>query len=204
MYLDQQIRTAEELYNFCQENRDCRFEREANGRIINVPFSGGIVGRLNAKITAELSVWNETTELGLVFSSSTAFHLPDASVRLTNVTWISHERWEALSDHEQETFPPVCPDFVIELLSPSDSLNATKKKLTEVWMANGCRLAWLIDPKTETTYIFRANGEVQIVAGFDKPLSGEDVLTGFTLWLAQTPSPPRSCSTVNPSGQVRH
>ena len=121
---------------------------------------------------------------GLVFSSSTAFHLPDDSVRVTNATWVSRERWEALSEREQEKFPPICPDFVIELLSPSDSLNTTKSKMIDVWMTNGCRLAWLIDPKNETTHIFRANGEIQIIQGFDKPLSGENVLVGFELRLA--------------------
>ena len=186
---NQQVRTAEEFYYCCQENADYRFEREPNGRIITVPFSGGTIGRLNAQITADLSIWNEMAEPGLVFGSSTAFHLPDGSVRLTNATWVSRERWDALSEREQETFPPICPDFVIELLpsgvrSPSDSLNATKTEMTDVWIANGCRLAWLIDPKTETTHIFRANGEIQIVQGFDKPLSGEDVLVGFTLQLA--------------------
>ena len=123
-------------------------------------------------------------ESGLVFSSSTGFHLPDDSIRVTNATWVSRERWETLSEWEQEKFPPICPDFVIELLSPSDSLNATKTKMTDVWIANGCRLAWLIDPKTETKHIFRTNGEIQIVQGFDKLLSGEDVLVGFELRLA--------------------
>ena len=87
-------------------------------------------------------------------------------------------------EREQEKFPPICPDFVIELLSPSDSINATKTKMTDVWMANGCRLAWLIDPKIETTRIFRTNGEIQIVQDFDKPLLGEDVLVGFVLRLS--------------------
>lgn len=136
---------------------------------------------MTAQITADLSIWNETVEAGLIFSSSTAFHLPDGSVRLTNSTWVSRDRWEILSERKQELFPPLCPDFVIELLSPSDSLNDMKAKMTDVWIANGCRLAWLIDPKT--THVFRANGEIQIVQGFDKPLSGEDVLVGFELHL---------------------
>ncbi|GAB3639429.1 Uma2 family endonuclease [Spirosoma arcticum] len=178
---NQQIRTADEFYYFCQENPNHRFECEPDDHIIEIPLSGGTIGRLDAQITADLSIWNETAESGLVFSSSTAFHLPDGSLCVTNATWVSRERWEALSEREQEKFPPICPNFVIELLSPSDSLNATKTKMTDVWMANGCRLAWLIDPKTEMTHIFRANGEIQIVQGFDKPLSGEDVLVGFDL-----------------------
>ncbi|GAB2581844.1 hypothetical protein GCM10027190_33950 [Spirosoma areae] len=114
--------------------------------------------------------------------------MPDGGTRSPDVAWVSRERWESLSEQEQDKFPPLCPDFVIELLrsdvrSPSDSLNSIKKKMTDVWIANGCRLAWLIDPKTETTHIFRANGEIQIVNGFDKPLSGEEVLVGFALKL---------------------
>lgn len=120
--------------------------------------------------------------MGEVFDSSTAFYLPDGSTRSTDVAWISRERWDALTDGEQEKFPPVCPDFVIELVSPSNSPNSAKKKVQEVWMANGCRLAWLIDPKTETTHVFRANREIQIVP-FDTTLSGEEVLIGFTLSL---------------------
>lgn len=138
----------------------------------------------NSEINADVIIWNRQAKLGRVFDSSTAFDLPDGSTRSPDVAWVSHERWEALSEREQEKFPPLCPDFVIELLSSSDSLNATKTKMTDVWVANGCRLAWLIDPKTETTHIFCANGEIQIVQGFDKPLSGEDVLVGFALKLA--------------------
>ncbi len=179
----QQIRTRDDFYTFCQDNPDYRFEREPDGRIIVMPNTGGRTGLRNSKLNLRVGLWNEEASLGEVFDSSTAFDLPDGSTRSPDVAWISRERWEALSDHDQETFPPICPDFVIELLSPSDSLNSTKKKMTEVWMANGCRLAWLIDSKTETVHIFRINGEIQIVQGFDKPLSGEDVLVGFILQL---------------------
>lgn len=184
----QQIRTREDFYQFCQDNPDYKFEREPDGRIIVMPNTGGKTGIRNSELNADVLIWNRQTKSGFVFDSSTAFDLPDGSTRSPDVAWISRERWEALSDHDQDRtdariFPPICPDFVIELLSPSDSLNSTKKKMTDVWMANGCRLAWLIDPKTETVHIFRANGEVQISNGFDKPLSGEDVLVGFTLQL---------------------
>lgn len=185
----QQIRTRDDFYQFCQDNPDYKFEREPDGRIIVMPNTGGKTGIRNAELNADVLIWNRQTKAGFVFDSSTAFDLPDGSTRSPDVAWIGRERWEALSDHDQEIFPPLCPDFVIELLradvrSPSDSLNATKKKMTAVWMANGCRLAWLIDPKTQTVHIFRANGEIQIINGFDKPLSGEDVLVGFGLTLA--------------------
>ncbi|GAB4023589.1 Uma2 family endonuclease [Spirosoma koreense] len=178
----QQIRNPDDFYAFCQENPDYKFERESDGRIIVMPNTGGKTGRKNSELTTDVTLWNRQTKLGEVFDSSTAFNLPDGSTRSPDVSWISQERWDALTEREQEQFPPICPDFVIELLSVTDSLKAAKSKMTDVWIANGCRLAWLIDPKSQTTHIFRTNGEIQIV-GFDHPLSGEDVLPGFELTL---------------------
>ena len=178
----QQIKTPDDFYQFCQDNPDYKFERDPDGRIIVMPNTGGKTGMRNSELNADVIFWNRQMKSGIVFDSSTAFNLPDGSTRSPDVAWISRERWEALTEREQEKFPPVCPDFVIELLSATDSLKTTKYKMETVWMANGCRLAWLIDPKTETTHIFRANGEIQIV-GFDKILSGEEVLVGFELRL---------------------
>ena len=180
----QQIRTRDDFYAFCQNNPTYKFEREPDGRIIVMPNTGGKTGIRNSEINADVTIWNRQAKLGRVFDSSTAFDLSDGSTRSPDVAWISRERWDVLIEREQEKFPPICPDFVIELLSPSDSINATKTKMTDVWMANGCRLAWLIDPKIETTRIFRTNGEIQIVQDFDKPLLGEDVLVGFVLRLS--------------------
>ena len=177
-----QIKNADDFYVFCQENPDYLFEREADGRIIVMPNTGGVTGIRNSEINADVIIWNRQAKVGVGFNSSTAFSLPDGSTRSPDVAWTSRDRWEALTEQEQKKFPPICPDFVIELLSETDSLKAVKAKMEAVWIANGCRLAWLIDPKTQTTHIFRANGEIQIV-GFDKPLSGEDVLAGFALTL---------------------
>jgi Uma2 family endonuclease len=179
-----QIKTQEEFYIFCQDNASYRFEREPDGLIIVTPNTGGKTGSLNSEINTDVTIWNRQKKLGRVFDSSTAFYLPDGSTRSPDVAWVSSARWNELSEREQEQFPPICPDFIIELVSSSDSLKVARNKMSEVWIANGCRLAWLIDPKTATTYIFRANGEIQIVNGFDKVLSGEDVLTGFELELA--------------------
>ncbi|GAB3926668.1 Uma2 family endonuclease [Larkinella terrae] len=179
-----QIKTQEDFYIFCQDNANYRFEREADGLIIVMPNTGGKTGSLNSEINTDVTIWNRQKKNGRVFDSSTAFHLPDGSTRSPDVAWVGSARWNELSEREQEQFPPICPDFVIELVSASDSLKMARSKMADVWIANGCRLAWLIDPKTETTYIFRANGEIQIVNGFDKVLSGEDVLTGFELELA--------------------
>jgi Uma2 family endonuclease len=136
-----QIKTSDEFYFFCQENPDHRFEREPDGRIIVIPNTGGRTGLRNAKLNLRIGVWNEAAGLGEVFDSSTAFDLPDGSTRSPDVAWISRERWGGLSEQEQEKFPPICPDFVIELLSSSDSLKTAKAKMTDVWIRNGCRLA---------------------------------------------------------------
>ena len=177
----QQIRTPDEFYDFCQDNPNYKFEREPDGLITIMPNTGGRTGIRNSELNADVTIWNRQTRLGNVFDSSTAFNLPDGSTRSPDVAWISSARWNALTEREQDRFPPACPDFIIELMSITDSPASAKAKVVDVWMANGCQLAWLIDPKTQTTHVFRANGEIQVVVGFDKPLSGEDVLPGFVL-----------------------
>ncbi|MFN4146888.1 MAG: Uma2 family endonuclease [Runella sp.] len=175
----------DEFYSFCRQNDTLKFEREANGTIIVMPNTGGKTGKRNLKITMRLGIWNEKTQLGEAFDSSTAFRLPSTAVRSPDAAWIVRERWESLTEKEKEQFPPLCPDFVVELMSATDDLQIAKNKMTNEWIANGCRLAWLINPQEETNYIYRSNGEIQIVKGFDKTLSGEDVLPGFTLELKE-------------------
>lgn len=171
----------EEFYAFCQRNPDLRFEREPDGKLTIMPNTGGKTGRINFRLYRLFFPWLDENPNGEMFDSSTAFRLPDGSTRSPDVAWVRLDRWNALTERQQEQFPPLCPDFVIELLSSTDALKTAKAKMLDVWMQNGCRLAWLIDPKSETTHIFRANGEIQIVTGFDSNLSGEDVLVGFTL-----------------------
>ncbi|WP_266365516.1 Uma2 family endonuclease [Tellurirhabdus rosea] len=171
----------DEFYEFCQENDALTLERDANGTILIMSNTGGKTGARNAKLIARLINWSEQTGLGEIFDSSTAFRLPSTAVRSADASFVSHDRWQALTDEEQEKFPPLCPDFVVELLSSSDRLPDLKKKVQDDWMAAGCRLAWLIDPKAETVHIFRADGSIQILRSFEQPLSGEDVLPGFTL-----------------------
>lgn len=179
------VMTDEEFYDFCQNNADYKFEQEPDGRIITMPNTGGKSGNINFRMYGQFFTWLEQSNSGEAFDSSTAFKLPDGSTRSPDVAWISNDRWNALPEREQEKFPPLCPDFVIELVSVTDSPKATKAKILNVWMANSCRLAWMIDPKLERTHIFRANSEIQLVEGFDKTLSGEDVLPGFLLDLAK-------------------
>lgn len=197
-----QIQTLDDFYVFCQENPTYKFERDADGTIDGTPSTGEKTRLRSSKLNLQIGIWNQETKLGEVFDSSIAFYLPDGSTRSPDVAWINRDRWDALTDGEQEKFPPVCPDFVIEPVSPSDSLNTAKKKMQEVWIVNGYRMAWLIDPKSETTHVFRANGEIQIIP-FDTTLSGEEVLTGFELGLyltftsfPQRPSLRHSCSSA--------
>ena len=179
----QTILSDEEFYAFCLRNPDLRFEREPDGKLIIMPNTGGKTGNKNSRLNAFLTFWTIESGTGIEFDSSTTFRLADGSTRSPDASWVKLDRWNALTEREQEQFPPLCPDFAVELMSATDTLTAAKAKMLNVWIANGCRLAWLIDPKTQQTHIFRANGEIQIVAGFDKTLSGEDVLEGFTLEL---------------------
>jgi Uma2 family endonuclease len=174
----------DEFYDFCLQNDQLKFERDANGNIIVMPNTGGKTGKRNAALNAEVYFWNKTFPLGIVFDSSTAFKLPSSAVRSPDVAWVSRQRWEALSASEQEKFPPLCPDFVIELISASDNEAEAKIKMTDDWLANGCRLAWLINPFEQTAYIYRPNIEVEQIVGFDKKLSGEGVLPNFELDLS--------------------
>lgn len=106
-------------------------------------------------------------------------------MRMAVCAFVLQVRWDALSEQEQEQSPPLAPDFVIELMSKSDSLKESKAKMLSDWMANGCRLGWLIDPFNQTTYIYRADESIQIIRGFDQPLSGEDVLPGLLFDLGE-------------------
>ncbi len=175
--------SEDEFYAFCQKNRDQKFERRADGTIELLTVTGGKTGNQNLKIAIRLGIWSESNELGLAFDSSTGFRLPNGAVRSPDAAWVRAEVWQAQSAEQQEKFPPLCPDFVVELLSPSDSLPEIALKMQE-YIANGCRLAWLIDPKTETARTFRADGSVSVTKSFDETLTGEDVLPGFAFALA--------------------
>lgn len=176
--------TDDELFALCASNKMLRIERTKEGEIMLLHPTGGESGRHNTDIITDLNVWTRRTKLGIVFDSSTGFRLPNGAVRSPDAAFVRKERWEALSQEERRKFVPLCPDFVVELLSESDSLNVTQEKMQE-WMENGCRLAWLIDPQTETAYIYRADGSESVVQGFDNVLLGEDVLPDFVLELKE-------------------
>lgn len=169
----------EELIKMCQENDGLKIERNEKGQIIIMPPTGFISGNLNSEVVIELGIWNRKKRLGLVADSSTGFNLPDGSMRSPDASWVSLELWQTVPEESKEKFPPICPEFVVELLSASDSLKELREKMQQTWITNGAKLAWLIDPKNQQTFIYRSNGSIEIVEGFDKTLSGENVLEGF-------------------------
>ncbi len=174
--------TDDELLRLCAANRNLRIERDRDGNLIIMSPSGSNTSRQNSILNLQLGIWNRETGLGEVFDSNGGFVLPNGAMRAPDAAWIPTERWEQFSPEEQEKFLPLCPDFVIELLSPTDRLADAQAKMQE-WMENGCRLAWLIDPAEEQVFIYRPNVQPRRVASFDGVLSGEEVLPGFTLTL---------------------
>jgi len=173
--------TDDELFAFCAANKELRIERDEEGQLIIMSPAGSFSSKLNFKLNALFGNWVEAnSNLGVGFDSSGGFTLPDRSMRSPDIAWIKKERWEAISLVQQEKFAPICPDFVIELRSKSDSLSQLKNKM-EKWIANGCELGWLIDPIEKKSYVFKPDNRVQEVDGFDKKLDGGNLLPGFTL-----------------------
>ncbi len=171
--------TSEQFYQLCEENPDLKLERNANGELIVMPPTGGETGKRNLTAGAQLWTWNEQTELGEAFDSSTGFTLPNKADRSPDVSWVEKSRWSALTPEQREKFIPLCPDFVIELVSPSDSLKKTQEKMQE-YMENGCRLGWLINRKKREVEIYRPGQDVEFLQS-PLTLSGENVLPGCVL-----------------------
>ncbi|GBE92585.1 Uma2 family endonuclease [Nostoc cycadae] len=171
--------TDEQFYQLCRENPDVKFERNAKGEIIVMPPTGGETGKRNAGFTADFVIWNRTYQLGEVFDSSTCFKLPNGANRSPDVAWIKKERWDALTPQEKAKFPPIAPDFVLELMSPSDDLEEIQAKMRE-YIDNQVKLGWLINPQAKQVEIYRPGKPVEIL---DSPtqLSDEDILPGFIL-----------------------
>lgn len=175
--------TDEQFYQLSTANEEWRMELTAAGELIIMPPTGGESGVRNSDLNADVGIWNRQTKLGYVFYSSTIFRLPNGAKRSPDVSWIIKERWQVLSPEDKRKFPPLCPDFAIELRSESDSLPKLQSKMLE-YLANGLRLGWLIDPKTAKVEIYRQNQEVEINNFSEQTpatLSGESVLPGFVL-----------------------
>jgi Uma2 family endonuclease len=171
--------TDDELYAFCLANKGLRIERNANGQLEIMPPTGFETSAHNNDLGRRLGNWNSEHRLGIVTDSNGGYLLPDGSMRVPDVAWLSHQRLATVPPADRKRFAPVCPDFVIELLSETDELKAAKAKM-EAWRANGCRLGWLLVPAAREAHVYRDNGEVLIVP-FAQPLDGGAVLPGFAL-----------------------
>lgn len=175
--------TDEQFFMLSQNNPDLRFERTAQGELIIMPPTGGITGDRNSDLNYQLRGWSRKNKLGKTFDSSTGFKLPNSANRSPDASWVKMERWNALTEDEKEKYIPLCPDFVVELMSPSDTLEKTRAKMKE-YMDNGASLGWLINRKQKQIEIYRPNQEAEIL-NFPQILSGEDVLPGFILDLTE-------------------
>ncbi len=170
---------SEQFYALCMANKDLAMERSPEGELIIVSPVGGESGKREAQYIIKLGVWNERTGLGEVFSSSTVFSLPDGGDRSPDAAWVKRDRWQALTREERQKFPPICPDFVIELRSESDRLKPLQAKMQE-YLDSGLRLGWLINPQDQSVEIYRAGKAVEVIRT-PVNLSGEEVLPGFSL-----------------------
>jgi Uma2 family endonuclease len=171
----------DQLYEFCRINRDVKIERNAEGALLIMPPTGGETGAQNAEVTMQLGVWAKRDGRGVIFDSSTGFLLPNRAVRSPDAAWISHSRLLALT--ERRRFIALCPDFVLELRSPTDDLDVLQAKLCE-YLENGASLGWLIDPDARLVYVYRPETPVQRIQNA-VGLSGDPVLPGFALDLRE-------------------
>ncbi|HXM47509.1 MAG TPA: Uma2 family endonuclease [Pyrinomonadaceae bacterium] len=169
----------EEFAELCRLNPELQIERTSEGELVIAAPTGGKTGIRNAKLTMAFGLWAERDGTGQNFDSSTLFSLPNGARRSPDLSWIRNERWEALSPQQQEQFPPLCPDFVVELRSETDSLKSLTEKMQE-YITNGGELGWLIDPSERKVHVYRPGLAAEIL---DDPetVSGESPLRGFVL-----------------------
>ena len=171
--------TPDEFYEFCLLNPELNVELTAEGEIVFMTPSGTKTGARNAQIILALGRWASEDKRGVFFDSSAGFTLPNKAVRSPDASWLLREKWAALKPEQRERFAPVCPDFVVELASPSDHVSDLQAKMEE-YIANGARLGWLILPETRTIYVYQPDQDAQLLSDADA-IAGDPVLPGFTL-----------------------
>jgi len=175
----------DEFFEFCQANNDLRLERNAKGEIVIMTPAGFVSSAQSGEVFAQLRNWNKKHKLGRVADSSAGYNMPDKSMLSPDASWFSLATWEKVPVAKRRKFLPVCPEFVVEVMSPSDTLASSQAKM-EQWLQNGVKLGFLItDDPTETAYLYRPGQPVEIVQGFDNELNGEPVLPGFQLDLRE-------------------
>jgi Uma2 family endonuclease len=173
----------EQFFELCHLNRDLRLERTSQGDLVIMPPTGGETGRMNFAVTALFGRWVQADGSGIGFDSSTGFTLPNGATRSPDLGWVKRSRWEGLTPEQRKGFAPLCPDFVMELRSPSDTLEYVQAKMQE-YLDNGAQLGWLIDPTEKKVYTYRPQTPVECL---DNPeaISGDPVLPGFVLELGR-------------------
>jgi Uma2 family endonuclease len=173
--------TRKQFWDLCQLNRDWRLERSAQGDIVAMPPTGALTGKRNAALLAQVFAWAERDGSGVAFDSSTGFELPNGAVRSPDVAWVARARLAGVPQNHLDRFLPLCPDFVIELRLPSDQLPPLQAKMEE-YLANGCRLGWLVDPVALRIHVYRADGPVETL---DNPavILGDPALPGLRVEL---------------------
>jgi len=181
LVLDPPVSDAE-FEALCRENRDIRLERTREGAVRMNPPTGGWTGSGNQEISRQLGNWWATRENGRVFDSSTGFRLPDGSTLSPDASFVSDERLRSLPKGELRGFPRVCPDFVIELRSETDTLKDLRAKMLD-WIANGAKLAWLVDPYEREVVVYRPDRSTETVTG--SQIAGDGPVEGFVLDLAR-------------------
>ncbi len=173
----------EQFFRFCQINRDLQLERTAEGDIIIMAPEAGSSGLGSSKLTMTFGAWAERDGTGQVFGSSTGFTLPSGAMRSPDVAWVRNQRLDLLTDEEWQKFVPLCPDFVLELRSPSDGMRALHVKMEE-YRENGAQLGWLLDPVSRCVHVYRPGAAVEVLEN-PASVSGEPLLRGFVLDVLQ-------------------
>jgi len=175
--------TPEEFEQLCTDYRDLRLELTSTGELIVMPPTGAETGRSNAHLIYQLMAWTEKDATGVCFGDTAGFILPNGAIRSPDASWIKREKWDSLTKQQKQRFAPWCPDFIVELSSPSDRVSQVRKKMVE-YMENGASLGWLIDPFGRHVYVYRPNEEV-VVLNNPETVSGDPLLPGFTLDLTE-------------------
>ncbi|WP_017296010.1 Uma2 family endonuclease [Geminocystis herdmanii] len=173
----------DDFLSLCSKHRDLKFERNINGDLMIMSPMGGLTSKRNADLIYQLNAWNRKYKLGIIFDSSGGFKLPNGSDRSPDASFVMMDKWDNLTNEEKERFLPLCPDFLVELRSPSDNLAKIQEKMRE-YMDNGAKLGWLIDPNRKIIEIYRPCQAVEIL---ESPLNikGEEILPNFTLDLTE-------------------
>lgn len=175
--------TVQQFEQLCGNYRKLRLELTSTGELIVMPPTGALTGKLNANLIYQLVAWTESTATGVCFDSTAGFILPNNAIRSPDSSWIRREKWESLSEHQKQRLCPFCPDFVVELRSPTDRLPVLLSKMEE-YMANGASLGWLIDPSTRRVYVYQRDEEVVVLEN-PETVSGDPLLPGFVLNLTE-------------------